>query len=143
MCLTAAKKFVNFRFDYSPPSSRHLDPFNWYQSQVLHVKLNRLELRCRTQVIKSHLSPEVIPSTMLLAHHPFLKEATLMPQARVIKRMDVVMSPPIVRTKSSMMHGPPAPLDDHQGIILEPLSIILTYPLTIHRVLATLGRYPI
>jgi hypothetical protein len=27
--LTAAKKFVIFRFDYSPPpSSRHLDPFN-------------------------------------------------------------------------------------------------------------------
>jgi hypothetical protein len=25
--LTAAKKFVIFRFDYSPPSSRHLDPF--------------------------------------------------------------------------------------------------------------------
>jgi hypothetical protein len=65
-----------------------------------------------------------------------------MPQAQVIKRMDVVMSPPIVRTKSSMMHGPTAPLDDHQGIILEPLLIILAYPLTIHRVLATLGRYP-
>jgi hypothetical protein len=62
-----------------------------------------------------------------------------MVQALVIKRMDEVMSPPIARTRSSMMQGPPAPLDDH---ILEPLSIILTYPLTIHRVLATLGRYP-
>jgi hypothetical protein len=27
--LTAAKKFVIFRFDYSPPSSRHLDPFTF------------------------------------------------------------------------------------------------------------------
>jgi hypothetical protein len=27
MGLIAAKKFVIFRFDYSPPSSRHLDPF--------------------------------------------------------------------------------------------------------------------
>jgi hypothetical protein len=30
----------------------------------------------------------------------------------------------------------------HQGTILEPLSITLVYLLTIHRVLATLGRYP-
>jgi hypothetical protein len=59
-----------------------------------------------------------------------------------IKCMDMVMSPPIVRMKSLMMQGPPAPLDDHQGTILEPLSITLAYPLTIHRVLATLGRYP-
>jgi hypothetical protein len=63
--------------------------------------------------------------------------------AQVIKRMVMEMSPPIVRMKSSMMQGPTAPLDDHQGTILEPLSIILAYPLTIHRVLATLGRYPI
>jgi hypothetical protein len=42
--------------------------------------------------------------------------------------------------RSSMMQGPTAPLDDHQGTILEPLSITLSYPLTIHRVLATLGR---
>jgi hypothetical protein len=47
----------------------------------------------------------------------------------------------VVRMRSSMMQGPPAPLDDHQGTILEPLSITLAYPLTIHRVLATLGRY--
>jgi hypothetical protein len=65
-----------------------------------------------------------------------------MAQAQAIKRMDMVMSPLIVRMKSLMMQGPTAPLDDHQGIILEPLSITLTYPLTIHRVLATLGRYP-
>jgi hypothetical protein len=63
-----------------------------------------------------------------------------MAQARVIKRKDIVMSPSIVRM-SSMMQGPTAPLDDHQGTILEPLSITLAYPLTIHRVLATLGRY--
>jgi hypothetical protein len=30
--LTAVKKFVIFRFDYSPPSSRHLDPFS-----ILHL----------------------------------------------------------------------------------------------------------
>jgi hypothetical protein len=65
-----------------------------------------------------------------------------MAQARVIKRMDMVMSPPIVRMNSSMMQGPTAPLDDHQGTILEPLLITLAYPLTIHRVLATLRRYP-
>jgi hypothetical protein len=61
---------------------------------------------------------------------------------RAIKRMDIVMSPLIVRMRSLMMQGPTAPLDDHQGTILEPLSIILAYPLIIHRVLATLGRYP-
>jgi hypothetical protein len=41
-----------------------------------------------------------------------------------------------------MMQGLIAPLDDHQGTILEPLLITLVYPLTIHRVVATLGRYP-
>jgi hypothetical protein len=72
----------------------------------------------------------------------YLKEATPMAQAQAINRMDIVMSPPIVRMKSLMMQGPTAPLDDHQGTILEPLLIILAYPLTIHRFLATLGRYP-
>jgi hypothetical protein len=90
-------------------------------------------------MIKPYLPPKVIPSTMLLACLPFPEEATPMVQALVIKRMDEVMSPPIVRMRSSMI---PAPLDDHQGTILEPLSIILAYPLIIHRVLATLGRYP-
>jgi hypothetical protein len=93
-------------------------------------------------MIKPYLSPKVILSTMLLACLPLLEETTLVVQALVIKRMDEVMSPPIVRTRSSMMQGPPAPLDDHQGTILEPLLITLAYPLTIHRVLATLGRYP-
>jgi hypothetical protein len=93
-------------------------------------------------MIKPYLPRKVIPSTMLLACLPFLEEETPMVQALVIKRMDEVMSHPIVRTRSSMMQGPPAPLDDHQGTILEPLSIILAYLLTIHRVLATLGRYP-
>jgi hypothetical protein len=65
-----------------------------------------------------------------------------MAQALAIKRMDMVMSPPIVRMKSLMMQGPTTPLDDHQGTILEPFSITLAYPLTIHRVLATLERYP-
>jgi hypothetical protein len=51
-------------------------------------------------MIKPYLSPKVIPSTMLLACLPFLKEATPMAQARVIKRMDEVMSPPIVRMGS-------------------------------------------
>jgi hypothetical protein len=65
-------------------------------------------------------------------------------QAQVIKHMDMVKNPPIVRMKNLMMQGPTAPLDDrhHQGTILEPLLIILICPLTIHRVLATLGRYP-
>jgi hypothetical protein len=94
-------------------------------------------------VIKPYLSPKVIPSTTLLAHLPsYLKEETPLAQAQAIKRMDMVMIPPIVRRKSLMMEGPIAPLDDHQGTILEPLSITLVYPLTIHRVLATLGRYP-
>jgi hypothetical protein len=93
-------------------------------------------------MIKPYLPPKMIPSTMSLACLLLHEEETLMAQAQVIKRMDEVMSPPIVRTRSSMMQGPPAPLDDHQGTILEPLSITLAYPLTIHRVLATLGRYP-
>jgi hypothetical protein len=93
-------------------------------------------------MIKPYLSPKVIPSTMLLACLLPLEETTPVVQALVIKRTDEVMSPPIVRTKSSMMQDPPAPPDDYQGIILEPLSIILVYPLTIHRVLATLGRFP-
>jgi hypothetical protein len=29
---------VIFSFDYSPSSSRHLDPFNWYQSFDLRIK---------------------------------------------------------------------------------------------------------
>jgi hypothetical protein len=28
-----------------PPSSRHQDPFNWYQSLVLRFELNRLEFK--------------------------------------------------------------------------------------------------
>jgi hypothetical protein len=64
-------------------------------------------------VIKPHLSPKVIPSTTLLAHLPFyLKEETPLAQARAIKRMDMVMIPPIVRMKSLMMQGPTDPLDD-------------------------------
>jgi hypothetical protein len=39
-------------------------------------------------MIKPYLPPKVIPSTMLLACLPFLKEATPMEQALVIKRMD-------------------------------------------------------
>jgi hypothetical protein len=96
-------------------------------------------------MIKLHLSPKVIPSTMLLAHLlSNLKEVTPLEQAQAIKHMDMVMIPPIVRMKSLMMQGPTVPLDDrlHQGTILEPLSIILVCLLTIHRVLATLGRYP-
>jgi hypothetical protein len=96
-------------------------------------------------VIKPHLSPKVIPPTTLLAHLPsYLKEVTPLEQAQAIKHMDMVMIPLIVRMKNLMMQGPTAPLDDrhHQGTILEPLSIILVYPLTIHRVLATLGIYP-
>jgi hypothetical protein len=93
-------------------------------------------------MIKPYLPPKVIPSTMLLACLLFLEETTPMVQAQVIKHMDEVMSPPIVRTRSSMMQGPRALLDDHQGTILEPLLITPAYPVTIHRVLATLGRYP-
>jgi hypothetical protein len=80
-----------------------------------------------------------------LAHLPsHLKEVTPLEKAQVIKNMDKVMIPPIVRMKNLMMQGPTAPLDDchHQGTILEPLSIILGCLLTIHQVLATLGRYP-
>jgi hypothetical protein len=68
-----------------------------------------------------------------------------MEQAQVIKHMVMVWRPPIVRMKNLMMQGQPAPLVDchHQGITLEPLSITLVYLLTIHRVLATSGRYPI
>jgi hypothetical protein len=60
------------------------------------------------------------------------------------KHMDMVKIPPIVRMKNLMMQGPTSPLDDHnhQGTIFKPLSITLIYPLTIHRVLATLERYP-
>jgi hypothetical protein len=54
-------------------------------------------------VIKPYLLSKVIPSTMLLACLPFLKAATPLAQARVIKRMDVEMSPPIVRMMISMM----------------------------------------
>jgi hypothetical protein len=94
-------------------------------------------------VIKPHLSPKVIPPTTSLAHLPsYLKEVTPMVQAQVIKRINMVMIPPIMRMKSLMTQGPTALLDDHQGTILEPLSIILVYPVTIHRVLARLGRYP-
>jgi hypothetical protein len=59
-------------------------------------------------VIKPHLLPKVIPSTTLLAHLPsYLKEVTPLVQARAIKRMDMVMIPPIVRMKSLMMQGKP------------------------------------
>jgi hypothetical protein len=51
-------------------------------------------------VIKPHLSPKVIPPTMLLAHLPFyLKDETPLEQAQAIKHMDKVMIPPIVRMK--------------------------------------------
>jgi hypothetical protein len=96
-------------------------------------------------VIKLHLSPKVIPSTTLLAHLPsYLKEVTPLEQAQANKHMDMVMILPIVRMKNLILQGPIALLNDrhHQGTILEPLSIILIYPLTIHRVLATLGTYP-
>jgi hypothetical protein len=34
-----------------PPSWRHQDPFNWYQSLVLRFELNRLDLKgCRLRV---------------------------------------------------------------------------------------------
>jgi hypothetical protein len=102
--------------------------------------------RCKIQILKLHLfSKEEISPTMWLAHLPFyLKEVALLEQAQVIKHMEMVKSPPIVRMKNLMMQGPTTPLDTlhHQGTILEPLSIILTYLLTIHRVPATLGRYP-
>jgi hypothetical protein len=90
--------------------------------------------------LKEEMSP-----TMLLVHLPFyLKEVVKVEQAQVIKYMEMVQSPPIVRMRSLMMQGQIAPLNarHHQGITLEPLSITLAYLLTIHRVLATLGRYP-
>jgi hypothetical protein len=96
-------------------------------------------------MLKLHLSPKVISPTMSLAHLPsHLKEVAPLEQAKVIKHMDMVKIPPIVRMKNLTMQGPTAPLDDHhhQVTILKPLSITLVYPLTIHRVLATLGRYP-
>jgi hypothetical protein len=81
---------------------------------------------------QAHLSPKVIPPTMSLEHLPsYLEEATPLAQARAIKRMDMVMIPPIVRMKNLMMQGPTAPLDDHQGTTLEPPLITLVYPLTI------------
>jgi hypothetical protein len=99
--------------------------------------LNRLESRrWGIQSIKLHPSPKVIPSTMSLAHlQSYLKEVTPLEQAQVIKHMDMVMIPPIVRMTNLMMQGPTTPLDDHhhQGTILKPLTIILVYPLTIHR----------
>ena len=97
-------------------------------------------------MLNLHLFPkEETSPTMLVVHLPFyLKEVVPVEQAQVIKYMEMVRSPPIVRMKSLMMQGPTAPLDarHHQGITLEPLSITLVYLLTIHRVLATLGRYP-
>jgi hypothetical protein len=81
-------------------------------------------------------SPPVLPQGV--------KEVTPLEQAQAIKHMYMVMIPPIVWMKNLILQGPTAPLDDrhHQGTILEPISIILIYPLTIHQVLATLGRYP-
>jgi hypothetical protein len=67
---------------------------------------------------------------MSLAHLPsYLKEVALLEQAQVIKDMDMVKNPPIVRMKSLMMQGPTAPLDNHhhQGTILKPFSITLVY----------------
>jgi hypothetical protein len=96
-------------------------------------------------MLKLHLFPKVIPPTMSLALLPsYLKEVALLEQAQLIKHMGMVKNPPIVRMKNLMMQGSTAPLDDchHQGTILEPLSITLVYLLVIHRVLATLGRYP-
>jgi hypothetical protein len=96
-------------------------------------------------MFKLYLSPKVIPPTMSLAHLlSHLKEMALLEQAQVIKHMDIVKNPLIVRMKNLMMQGPTAPLDNHhhQGIILELLSITFVYLLTIYRVLATLGRYP-
>jgi hypothetical protein len=97
-------------------------------------------------MLKLHLSPkEGMLPTMLSAQLTFyLKEVAPLEQAQVIKHMKMMQSPPIVRMNNLMMQGPTALLDacHHQGTILEPLSIILAYLLTIHRVLATLGRYP-
>jgi hypothetical protein len=97
-------------------------------------------------MLKLHLFPkEEIPRTMLLAHLLYyLKEVVLLEKAQVIKHVEMMWGPPIVRMKNLMMQGPAAPLDarHHQGTILEPLSITPTYFLTIHQVLAALGRYP-
>jgi hypothetical protein len=95
-------------------------------------------------MLKLHVSPkEGMPPTMLLAHLPsFLKEVVPLEQAQVIKHIELMRSPPIVRMKNLMMQAAPLDACHHQGTILEPLSIILAYLLTIHRVLATLGRYP-
>jgi hypothetical protein len=97
-------------------------------------------------MLRLHLFPkEEIPPTMSLAHLPFyLKEVVPLEQAQFIKHMEMVRSPPIVKMKNMMMQGPSAPLDahHHQGTKVEPLSIILAYLLSIHWVLATLGRYP-
>jgi hypothetical protein len=84
-------------------------------------------------------------STMLVVHLLFyLKEVVSVEQPQAIKHMEMVGSPPIVRTKSLMMQDQIAPLDarHHQWITLETLSITLVYLLSIHQVLATLGRYP-
>jgi hypothetical protein len=89
-------------------------------------------------MIKPRLSPKVIPSTMLLACLLPVEETTPVVQALVIKHPEEVTSPPIVRMKNSMMQDPPAPLVDHQGITLEPLSIILAYPLSVRNVVPTL-----
>jgi hypothetical protein len=35
------KKFVIFRFDYSPPSSRHLDPFNCLRANGVKLNLEK------------------------------------------------------------------------------------------------------
>jgi hypothetical protein len=44
---------------------------------------------------------------MSLAHLPsYLKEVALLEQAQVIKHMDMVKNPPIVRMKNLMMQGP-------------------------------------
>jgi hypothetical protein len=97
-------------------------------------------------MLNLHLFPkEETSTTMLVVHQQFyLKEVVPVEQAQAIKHMEMVQSPSIVRMKSFMMQGQTDLLDTrhHQGITLEPLSIILVYLLTIHRVLATLGRYP-
>jgi hypothetical protein len=41
---------------YSPPSRRHQDPFNWYQSLVLRFELNRLELKGCRRLVRYRLS---------------------------------------------------------------------------------------
>jgi hypothetical protein len=79
-------------------------------------------------MIKPYLSPKVILSTMLLACLLPLEETTPVVQALVIKRMDEVMSLPIVRTKSSMMQGPPLRSTTIKGLysnLFRLLSLIL------------------